>query len=288
MLCPYSENSADKRVIPVPSAELSQVEAVFEQGSGNFNEDAQLITDGLYGVFDGATSLSGTLYDGVTGGFLASNIAADVFADRNLSLTERMVAANEAIHSKMLSSGVDLTRKEEHWTTSLAVIEMDGDQFHWCQTGDCRIQLIGHDGTSRQLVEPEDHDAETLSLWQKIGPASSEPIGVALAEQILHVRRRMNVDYGVLNGENDALHFVSSGSETLDGVAAIILYTDGLVLPNYDLNLPHDQDLLATIFQQGGLSAVRDRVRSLQQDDPRCLAYPRFKMNDDISGIALS
>lgn len=287
MLHTYQGSSTKKTALPVPASTLFQVDAVFEQGSGLFNEDAQLISPGLYGVFDGATSLSGTLYDGVTGGYLASTIAAEIFADRELTMAERVVEANTAIRCKMISSGVDLTRKEEHWTTGLAVIEIDGDVFHWCQTGDCRIQLLQHDGTSRQLVEPPDHDAETLSLWQKIGHACEEPIGVALAEQILRVRRRMNVDYGVLNGESEALHFVSSGTESLDNVAAVILHTDGLNLPNYDLNLSHDQDLLAAIFQQGGLAAVRDQVRALQEDDPRCLAYPRFKVNDDISAIAI-
>lgn len=287
MLHTYSDNSPQESAYPVPSPKFSRLDTVFEQGSGPFNEDAQLIADGLYGVFDGATSLSGTLYDGVSGGYLAATIASEVFADRALSLSERAGAANTLIRRQMEASGVDLSKKEEHWNTSLAVIELDGDAIHWCQTGDCRIQLIHHDGTSRQLVEPPDHDAETLSLWQKLGPASNEPIGVALAEQILRVRRSMNIDYGVLNGENDALRFVASGVESLDEVAAVILYTDGLTLPNYNLNLSHDHDLLASIFIESGLTAVRDLVRALQEADPRCLAYPRFKVNDDISTIAL-
>lgn len=288
MWCTYPDSVGSETEFPTRSLpRLSQVDALFEQGSGILNEDAQLVSTGLYGVFDGATSLSGTCYNGVTGGYLASTLAAEAFADRQLSLTDRVREANDAIRQKMLSCDVDLSRKEELWTTSLAVIELDDGCFHWCQTGDCRIQLLHHDGTSRQLVKPVDHDAETLAMWREIGPASGEPIGVALAEQILRVRRRMNIDYGVLNGESEALSFVASGTESLDDVAAVILHTDGLTLPNYKLNLSHDQDLLANLFQQAGLAAVRDQVRALQEKDPSCLAYPRFKVNDDISAIAI-
>lgn len=269
------------------SSLLPRVDTLFEQGTGIMNEDAQLLGNGLYGVFDGATSLSGDTYDGVTGGYLASQIASEIFAEDRGSLLELAEKSNTTIHRKMADCGVQLSRKEELWSTSAAVIRIQGDQLEWCQTGDCRIQLVYEDGTNLQLVEPPDHDAATLQLWQQMAPESHDPIHVALADKILEVRRRMNIDYGVLNGEPEALDFVHSGYCSLDGVAVVLLYSDGLYVPDPVTGKPHAQEILSSLFTSGGLQAVHKHIKMLQESDPHCLLYPRFKFRDDISAIAL-
>ncbi len=265
----------------------SGIDTLFEKGTGLLNEDGQLVGEQIYGVFDGATSLSGSIYDGLTGGYLASQAGVEVFSEDDRSLTELAALANTAIFHKMEGYGVDLDRKEELWSTSAAVVRTQGNELEWCQAGDCRIQLIYTDGSSRQLVEPPDHDAETLALWQKIAPVSHQPIHVALADKILEVRRRMNIDYGVLNGEPDALKFVRSGVESLDDVFAVLLYTDGLYVPDLSSGRSHAQEILSRLFIMGGLEAVHHHIRLLQESDPDCLLYPRFKTSDDISAIAL-
>ena len=264
-----------------------QVTTLFAKGTGRVNEDALLVAPGVYGVFDGATSLSGSTYGGLTGGYLASQLAAEIFGSDDRPLAELAASANEAIRLEMISLGVDLTRKEELWSTSVAVARCRKGRLEWCQTGDCRIQLIHADGSSSQLVEPPDHDAETLRLWKKLGSDCHQPIQVALAGKILEVRRRMNIDYGVLNGEREALDFVRSGSVSLAGVSAVLLYTDGLSVPDPITGQPHDQEMLSRLFRHGGLQAVHNHIRSLQENDPQCLLYPRFKVSDDISAIAL-
>jgi hypothetical protein len=266
---------------------MPYIDTLYEKGTGRLNEDAQLVARDLYGVFDGATSLGGATYDGLTGGYLASSLAAEVFSTNDGSLNELALKANEAIAKRMAACNVDLSRKEELWSTSAAVIRFSGNSMEWCQAGDCRIQLILSDGTSRQLVEPPDHDAETLRLWQQMAPQSDEPIHVVLADKILEVRRRMNVDYGVLNGEAAAGDFVRSGIESLSEVAAVLLYTDGLYVPDSTTGELHAPDHLCRLFVHGGLRAVRNYIRILQEKDPHCLLYPRFKPSDDISAIAV-
>lgn len=264
-----------------------RIDTLLAQGSGRVNEDAQLVAEGLYGVFDGATSLVGSTYEGVTGGLLAATTAVEIFEQNDGPLAELAAAANGAIRRKMEAVGVDLGRKEELWSTSLAVVRCREGRLEWCQTGDCRIQLIHEDGSSTQLAEPPDHDAETLQLWQQIAPVSREPIHVALADQILAVRRRMNIDYGVLNGEPEALDFLRCGSVSLAGVSAILLYTDGLHVPDPATGHSHNPRLLSSLFADGGLKAVHSHIRALQEHDPHCRRYPRFKTSDDISAIAL-
>lgn len=272
---------------PGGTAGTPRIDTLFAKGTGRMNEDAQLVAPGLYGVFDGATSLSGATYGGLTGGYLAAQLAAEAFADNDRPLADLAAAANRAIRQKMAACGVDLTCKEELWSTSVAVVRSRGDRLEWCQAGDCRIQFIHADGSSSQLVEPPDHDAETLQLWQRMAPECREPIHVALADKILEVRRRMNVDYGVLSGEPEALDFVRSGSAALTGVSAVLLYTDGLYVPDPATGQFHAPDLLSRLFACGGLQAVHNHIRTLQENDPYCLLYPRFKASDDISAIAL-
>ncbi len=264
-----------------------RLETLLVKGSGRMNEDAQLVASDLYGVFDGATSLDNAVYGGVTGGYLAAGTAAEIFGRNDGALADMAAAANEAIREQMAAAGVKLGCKEDLWSTSVAVVRRRGERLEWCQTGDCRIQLLYEDGSTSQLVEPHDHDAETLQLWRKMAPTSSEPIHVALAEQIRAVRCRMNIDYGVLSGEPEALAFLRCGSVSLAGVAAVLLYTDGLQIPCRDIGLNHDSQLLASLFSQGGLRAVYRHIRAIQESDPHCRLYPRFKPSDDISAIAL-
>ncbi len=277
-----------QEIVPLSEVQFSSgVETLFEKGTGLLNEDAQLVGDQIFGVFDGATSLNGATYNGTTGGYLASQIGKKVFSQGDRPLADLAVLANSAIREKMASFGVGLDRKEELWSTSAAVVRVEEDRLEWCQTGDCRIQFIYTDGSSRQLVEPPDHDAETLALWQKMADVSEYPIHVALADKILEVRRKMNIDYGVLNGEPAALEFIRSGVELLDDVAAVLLYTDGLYVPDPVSGRSHAEEILSNLFAYGGLQAVYEHVRRLQKSDPDCRLFPRFKISDDISAIAL-
>jgi len=83
------------------------VETLLEQGSTSNNEDVLLENNGLYGVFDGATSLDAARYcDGLTGGLLAARIAADTFSKENGSLKYRAGKANGRIRDTLLAENI--------------------------------------------------------------------------------------------------------------------------------------------------------------------------------------
>ena len=110
-----------------------------------------------------------------------------------------------------------------------------------------------------------------------------------LKDKIVQVREKMNVEYGSLNGEDKALDFVRHGRESLEQVADIILYTDGLALPSgSDGSQGEDVDRFVSLYRQGGVNHILEHVRSLQRDDESCRLYPRFKVHDDAVGIAIS
>ena len=267
-------------------------ETLLEQGSGRVNEDSLAITEMLSVVCDGATSLhsaqSNTAEKFGSGGQQAARITSSAFAEApERDLLESARRANEFIRESMIDRGVDLLQRQQLWSTSFAAVQINGDSINWCQTGDCMIFLVLDDGSGHILTELPGQDREVLKLWQQIGASSTESIHQALAGEIGAVRRLMNREFGVLNGEQEALDFVSHGTIRNDRIAEVLLFSDGLFPPSTNPENPFDAELFIRLYERGGLTKVRDHVRSLQSTDPGCYRYPRFKRFDDISGIAL-
>ena len=119
---------------------------IHKKGSGRLNEDAYFLVPGMCGVFDGSTALNGSLYqDGKTGGYLAAQMACNVFRTNNAPLLKLADQANREILGAMRTNGVDLARKENLWCTSFAVVRIGTDAFEWVQSGDSLILAIDHD-----------------------------------------------------------------------------------------------------------------------------------------------
>ena len=267
---------------------LTQIHHILEKGSGRINEDTLFIGDDIFGVFDGATSLDNVLYDATkTGGMLASSIACSVFSTNCHPLVDLAITANQSIHEKMRFHGVDCTARERLWSTSAAVVRIDKNGIEWLQTGDAFILLIYNDHSYRLLSEKKDHDFDTLSAWKQIAAESVLPIYEALKEQLRQTRCGMNRSYGVLNGEKEAEAFLKTGVESFHDVKEIILATDGLSMPVEKPEKEKNFDLFVEQYLHLGLEGVKDHIREIEKDDPRCIRYPRFKCHDDIAAISI-
>lgn len=270
-----------------PAIPRYAVETLLEKGSSELNEDVLLTADDLYGVFDGATSLDKRKYAGLTGGLLAAKIAARIFQEEHGCLAYLADKANRRIRHNLVAEKVSMADRHRLWSTSLAVIRLTADRFEYCQTGDAMILVIMDDGSHRLVVPETDIDRETLHLWKKASPPQATTIQDLLADQIHHVRLQMNVSYGVLNGEPEAVRFLRHGYVDLAGVSEILLFTDGLFLPRENPLDSDDWQRLVDLYSEGGLQAVHNHVRRLQREDPTCRKYPRFKQHDDIAAVAI-
>ncbi|HKK91115.1 MAG TPA: hypothetical protein VJ936_06930, partial [Desulfobacteraceae bacterium] len=263
-------------------------ETILEKGSSSLNEDNLIVNGNLFGVFDGATSLDKTLFEkGKTGGFLASFAARSVFKTNHFPLVKLADGANQAIYSRMLHHDVDLTQKENLWSTSAAVIRIQNRTLEWVQTGDAYIILIFHDNTHKVLVEQADHDYETLCLWKARGKNGPSGTDTRLVDQIRKKRAEMNRTYGVLNGDPQAMDFLNHGRESLDQVKTVLLFTDGLSIPAEKPEKKKNFASLVTLYQHLGLAGLKNRIRQMENRDPECCVYPRFKTHDDIAAIAI-
>jgi hypothetical protein len=165
------------------------------------------------------------------------------------------------------------------------------------------IILIHNDGSHKVLVEREDHDYETLSLWKDLvqDQAHDEILGLteggtvqglsalrqALSPQIRKIRSEMNITYGVLNGEPRAENFLNQGMESLDEVRDILLFTDGLSIPDETPQKCKDYSSLVEGYLSLGLNGLKEMIRRKEKTDPLCLRFPRFKCHDDIAAIAV-
>lgn len=265
------------------------VDYVWDHGSGVIGEDVVLMTDNVFGVFDGASSIDGRIFsDGTSGGFLAARQAAEVFKLNQGSLLDLADKANQVIRNHMTVFAVDLEEKRNLWSTSMAVVRVEDGYFDWCQTGDCLILVIKRDGSAHMLVNDPGQDEETFAEWKKLNPSPNENIVELLRDQIVQVREKMNVEYGSLNGEDKALDFIKHGRESLDQITDIILYTDGLSLPSLKNENPdEDMERFISLYRRGGVTRILEHVRSLQRKDESCLLYPRFKVHDDAAAIAI-
>lgn len=271
-----------------PLLQLPDVHVVHEKGSGEANEDLLLIEEGLYGVFDGATALSSTCRDqGRTGGYIAAALAAETFRQNGHDLQSCLVESNNRLRVAQERAGCSSDERYGLWSTSLAVVRFSAERLEYCSLGDASILLLTDDGSHRLLTPEMDIDRETLSMWKAY---SGEKCSIyeVLAEQIRKVRSRMNIDYGVLNGESAALNFVQSGSVSLADVTDVLLFTDGLLIPRENPKAPHDWRSFVDLYQAGGLKAVRDHVRNIERQDPDTQRYPRFKTHDDIAAVSIN
>lgn len=253
------------------------------------NEDSYIIKNNIFAVFDGYnSSLRFKDDEDFTGGMIAANIAKEAFLTNRGSLKDLAIEANRKIQERMLTLKIDVLNKDNLWGTMFAAVRVKDNYFEWAQLGDSLILVILKDGTHRLLVEDYDHDGEVLTIWKQFAEQKKENIRQLIAEPLSKLRAKTNETYGVLNGEEAADNFIKTGVEDLKNVSDILLFTDGLMIPKEDPAGKDDWKLFVDLFREGGLENIKNLVRKLEKNDPKCWKYPRYKQYDDITAISLS
>lgn len=262
-------------------------DSLLEQGSGASNEDALLVKENLFGVFDGASSLKGSPYRGQSGAWWAAHLARSVFSANNASLSQLAERANQSIARGMRLSEVDMKDRLQLWSTSAAVVRVNDDVVEYVQIGDTLIICILQDGSFRMPVPFHNHDSAIFEQWRMLIDLGFDNARELLAPQVERVRLRMNRFFGVLNGEAEMNGFLRSGKIPTAGIAHLLLFTDGLHLPG-DSSGGVDFAGMVDCYQQRGLSGLHHAVRGIERSDPECRRFPRFKVHDDVAAVALT
>lgn len=266
-----------------------KVEYIHEKGSMKLNEDQLVVSEPLFAVFDGATGFDGfTDKQGRTGALLASTAAAGIFKKDDKPFTELVPDANRAVEKEMRRHGIENPTVENLWMTTAISIRVQERSFDWAHIGDGNILVIHGDSLYTLLAGDVDHDRELFLKWLTLPGRSKKVFWEEMYEELIQLRRQANVSYGMLDGRQTAMAFVQSGTENLDKVRNIILFTDGLMIPKEDPRKDDDVDLFIQLFNGGGLKKIYEYTRSREREDSHLLQYPRAKQHDDATAIAIT
>ncbi|NQD67637.1 hypothetical protein HP456_17145 [Bacillus haikouensis] len=271
------------------------------KGDGRLNEDALIINErhSLYGVADGVSSLVPfTSAENLTGGFIASNTAKKYLESLmpvGLDLSSEVSNINDILHTKMKEYEIDKNRKEQLWGTALAAVHITENGVEYIQTGDCMILAVYQTGEVRQLtILQVDHlEQAVIDTWRqciKRGLKTKAEIMPHVKNQLIANRQKSNTGngYGVLNGEPEASDYFEYGKINKVGLTHLIMLTDGLFLPAESIpdGIPYWDHVAKSLLDKGLEKYAKDLI-DLEESDPECITYPRFKKSDDKAGIVL-
>ena len=276
------------------------MESYTRQGVGKLNEDAVVINErlGIYGVLDGSTSLVPfETNNGKTGGFLASRFVKNNIEsiEESSSLLSVLDRANHCLGEEMKNHGIAIDEKEQLWCTAASIIQVTNHHLYFAQTGDTMILVVYEDGI-RVLTQPQIEHVDRMASekWIKLiksGVRSQKELFAGIKDQLKENRYLANTSdgYGVLNGEDSAVEFVEYGRVNRQGIMHVLLFTDGLFLPKEVVpDETHYWKFIANMLVRKGLKGYIDDLVALEETDPECIQYPRFKKSDDKTAMMLS
>ncbi|WHX31741.1 protein phosphatase 2C domain-containing protein [Brevibacillus agri] len=276
-----------------------KLECISIKGSGNTNEEAYVIsqTGQVYAVIDGVSSL--VPYEnraGQTGGAIAAELVKRQLEamPHDAVLPDYLARVNEQLREQMREGGVDLAKKEALWGAACAVVRVKDNCLEYAQSGDCMIFAVYEDDAVRPLTYPQVRllEQQALASWEagiREGLSTRVELRERCMEILIHNRYQANEPggYGVLNGDPACADFVEYGRVNRAGVKALVLATDGLFMPAaFGGDEPGWEETALPIFRKG-LQRYADELIALENSDPECIRYPRFKKSDDKTGIVL-
>ncbi|MBI4117930.1 MAG: protein phosphatase 2C domain-containing protein [Parcubacteria group bacterium] len=269
------------------------VQVIHSKGVGVINEDVPLVIGNTFAAFDGVTSLVGYKNaHGETGGRIAARLAAETFAKGEGYLRARALHANTAIRHAMEKVGVNLSaedHKENRWGAVCAAVELHEDTFDVLTIGDSFVLGItaDHWGMGELLTPYVNLDIKTLRRCKELADARVRNINQQLRPHILKVRNQANEAYGVLNGDPNVSGFIQTNTRNIRDFQSLLIFTDGFLIPHEDPDAEEEWDLMVRLYKEGGLKAVLSEIRAREQTDPNCWHFPRVKVGDDATAIAI-
>lgn len=268
------------------------------QGSGKVNEDAV----GFIG--DPQDIEAAWALDGVTGindkglGLMGSD--AQWFVARIghhlrtlLPGAKDLPAAMSALIDHLIADLArhDLPDNYDPPAACIAAVCRIGGSWHAVRLGDCRLLATDGKGFHRIVDFPNDdfdHWVTAEAMRRRAaGMTDLKEIARAMQPALFTDRRRRNRPggYGVVEADSACLAFAEY--RELADPACVLLASDGFfrLVDCYDEL--SEADLLACAARPGEVAILYETLRRLEDSDPECRKFPRFKPQDDASAIAL-
>ncbi|WP_157724771.1 protein phosphatase 2C domain-containing protein [Virgibacillus phasianinus] len=278
-----------------------KVEYKTAKGVSRLNEDSLIINKDelVYGVADGVSSLVPfTSRKNLTGGYIASNEVKQHFESnkKHGDLFSGVSRVNQRIQDEMKKYDIDISKKETLWGTALALLKITDTSIEYIQTGDCMLIAVYNNDETRVLtrLQVEHLESSAIQKWKEgieQGVKSKSELTKRVKDILISNRHKSNTEdgYGVLNGEQNAMDYVEIGSINKIGIKQLILMTDGMFYPEEVVpgGMDYWKFITSTLNTKGLDQYVNDLV-NIEESDPECIAYPRFKKSDDKAAIIIT
>jgi hypothetical protein len=288
-----------------------QVMALSDPGSpGRTNEDVAGSTDRSAWVLDGATGLGG---DDLIAGEPAAAWLARAYDQRLRAAGARKLAAPSALFARVITevaaefkairARAPRHRYEQPSAGMIFVQLRKAGRLEWASLGDCRAILRGCSG--RMRVTPGSATLRRLDrkaiteLAARRRAAEAHGMDPPYADLLAAVRPTLRKHRGQLNRPGADGYWVLAGHTAAVGHLACgelpvpdrgdpvrgLLVSDGFYRLVDTFRRYGDAELLDAALRPGGLVALRDELRALEQADPECRNPLRLKPRDDATAL---
>lgn len=212
------------------------------------SEDACIINHeaGIYGVLDGATPLDEFQDEqGHNGAYVAARIFKEHFESlaSSADLTKEVREANSKLYHQMLAYGIDVSEGYKRWSTCVAIVQVEETHINYAQLGDSMI-VAGYTHKSAKLLTQD--TVKGISSRAKLKRASDRANGIDVFDEKYYENKLNQLRYNrslanqpggytVANGMKEANLYLQKGRISTEDLTEVLLVTDGLFHPDYDL-----------------------------------------------------
>lgn len=276
---------------------------------GRHNEDGLLVAGHqdslLLLVVDGVSPLAKAEIP--NGGYLASKHAISsicrAYVGGERDPVTLLLCGNNAVREISAELGIDRNDYAQliACTATLVILDFASYTMRYAHLGDSAL-VIKYRGKEWARITSDKvsrFDNRALNMALEINPENPAEILQDPASEpwrILQSNRQYQnaaggEGYGVLNGCEEAmvLPYIETSKQpaTLEEIEWFVLLTDGAIIPTH-LNDENQQwELLGTPCFPHDIGSYLDNIREAEVKDPLLKEYPRVKMHDDATVVAV-
>lgn len=271
------------------------------------NEDGLVMAHTLFAVIDGATDHKGTRIDGKTSGaFLADYLHRNlthIAQDATYAETEAVMllaGVNRAFGEKLRQDHPNIVAEGLNFGPAAAVCLVKFHQdnsYSYAIASDCALVELGIHGevfVAPEVEKPYHIEQNRLDLAQNLMVEQNLTIEEAFQSPEYKAayqkfRELLNQEWSVFNGDPALENLILHGRRSLDDVAALVLMTDGMFLPNNNKKYGEKQgaEMAARQMLEHGISAYANGLKTVYDEDPERQKFFRFKHMDDASALLI-
>jgi hypothetical protein len=240
---------------------------------------------------------------------LAANAELRHRLERVSPLTAADFAQLAPEHAAMLSDDPRLIRLMLPVCVATVVkLDLVNHKASFAHVGDTALYVFHTDGRVSQVTADQmgQHDDRAVQAALTVKAESNAPhlVDVVKHERVTTINKRNGIYHnyvdttgapdttigvGVINGLPQIETYIQTGMIDLDTVAGLVVCSDGFPLPALWNETPEQTEqrlgIMRDLLFREGIENYFAYLRSIEASDPTLDKYPRFKCQDDTSGV---